>query len=333
MDGWLQDLRFAGRRLVRHPLLSLTAIAALALGISASSAVFSIIHGVLLEPLPVAEPDRLLYLVSTRVDRGGHYTVVYPSFAGWRRARSFEHLIATRETTRVLTRANEAERLASTAVPAEYFEVLGVEPALGRPFADDERGVVLLSHALWQQRFGGTPDVLGQSIELDGEAHSVIGVMPPGLRSTFLGWKDLWTPLVVDETAALAEPLRGLRVLGRLAEGVSLTDARRELESLAAQMETDDPSRHQGWRAAMHPVAWWITGDAEKPLWWVFAASLLVLLIAGATVSNLLHALAATRRREIAVRRALGAGRSLLVRQMLLEGLVLSLVGGLAGVG
>ena len=332
MSGLLNNVKHSIRRLVRRPTVTIVAIVALALGIGATSATFSVVRAVLLRPLPVAEPENLTYLVSTRTDRGGHYSVTYPSFVAWREAHSFSGMVAVRSRTMLLAGRDGGERIRGTEAPADYFTLLGVQPQLGRSFTEGEPGVVLISNALWHQRFGGDANILGKQLELDGESLTVIGVMPLGTHSSFLGWRDAWKPLVIDEAEALSQPLRGLIVLARLADGVSLERAQREIDTIAAKLAIETPATHQGWGVEMHSVHWWITGEVEAPIWWIFAASLLVLAVAGLTVANLLQVLATTRRQEVAVRLALGAGRAALLRDLLLDAVLLAIAGSLGGI-
>lgn len=329
----MSNLRHALRRLWRRPVASLVAVGALACGLGATAAALTVVDSVLLRPLPIADPERVVYVVSTPIDRGGYYSVTYPRFAAWRRAESFAQLAALRRQTRALAGEGTHHRIAGTEVSAGYFAVLGVEPALGRFFDPDERGVVMLAHQLWRERFGSDPAVVGRTVRLDGEGYQVVGVMPAGIRSSFLGWGEVLTPLVIDETEAMTAPLRGLSVLGRLAEGSSLETARAEIETISARLAAEDPAMHHGWRAEMHPVRWWIVGSIETPLWLILGAAALVLAVACGTVANLLYAMTAERRSEVAVRQALGAGSGNLLRELLAEGWVLGGAGGLAGLG
>jgi putative ABC transport system permease protein len=191
--------------------------------------------------------------------------------------------------------------------------------------------VAVLGHELWQRRFGGDREVVGRSVVLDGEPHTVVGVMPPGPDSHFLGWRQLWTPLVVDEAAALASPLWGFSVLGRVRPEASVAAARLEMEELAARLAVESPATNDGWGVVVEPVRWWLVGDLETPLLLIFAAGVLVLLVACATVAIVIYATAATRRREVAVRKALGAGRGSLLRRLLAESMLMAVAGG--GVG
>ncbi len=337
MSDLHHDLRCAVRALWRRPLVTLVAVLALAVGIGANSAIGSVVHAVLLRPLAVEQPDRLFYVVLTRLDRGGFYGVPYHNVMHWREARSFRSFAAMRRRTVTLGTAEGAVRLDTSEVPASYFDTLGVEPMLGRRFNDLEAKqgapVAVLSHVLWQRRFGADPEILERTIALDGTPHTVVGVMPPGSPSGFLGWRDLWTPLVVDEAAAQEAPLHGFSVLGRLADGVRVEEARTELDTLAARVAAELPAFNDGWGVELHPVRWWVVADVEQTLLLVLGAGLLVLLVCCATVSNLLYSRAVERRREVALRQALGAPRGRLLRLLLLESLVLAGAGAAAGLG
>ncbi|MEE8525763.1 MAG: ADOP family duplicated permease [Thermoanaerobaculia bacterium] len=330
-----RDLRDAVRALVRRPLLTLVAVGSLALGIGATTTLSSLVDAVLVAPLPAAEPQRLLYAVLTRIDKGGHYAVPYHNYMAWREADAFTAMTAYRSRT-VTTRGDDGgERLTAKAVRPDFFATLGVEPVLGRGFdaGDAGRGerLVILGHGLWQRRFGGSENVLSRSLDLDGEPHTIVGVMAAGSTTGFLGYGDLWTLLEVDEAAALETPMRGFSVLGRLRDGVTPAAAQRQLRMIAARLAEEVPELNQGWTVAARPVRDWILEDVEGPLWVVFAVSVLVLLTACGTVANLMLSEVASRRRAAAVRKALGAPAWWLVRAFLVESLLLAVAGGVLG--
>ncbi|HEX9733835.1 MAG TPA: ABC transporter permease [Thermoanaerobaculia bacterium] len=211
--------------------------------------------------------------VLTRLDRAGHYGVAYHNFMRWRDDNhTFAALAAVRARTyHFVSGEGSGERLDGSEVSPSYFEVLGVEPARGRRFlpADTVPGscrVAIVSHALWQRNFVGDSEVAGAMLRLDGEPHEVVGVMPPASPDRALGWEDLWTPLAVDEAAALETPLHGFGVLGRLDPGVTVTEARSDLDAVARRLEDELPAWNRGWGVEMHPIRWWITGDVERPL-------------------------------------------------------------------
>ncbi len=330
-----RDLRDALRAIGRRPLAAATLVVTLALGMGATLALASLVDAVLLAPFPTPDPERLLYVVSTRTGQGGHYGVAYHNYMGWRQADAFAAMTAFKGRMATLNEAGSGERIAITTVAPSYFATLEVEPTLGRRFtAEDLRArqqLAILSHGLWQRRFGGAEDVLGAQLDLDGELHTVIGVMPAGRETHFLGYRDLWTLLEVDEAEALRQPLRGFSVLGRLRDDVDEATADRQVQAIAARLAADSPTTNEGWTAEMHPVRWWILDDIERPLWVAFAVSLLVLLTACGTATNLMLAEVAARRRSAAVRRALGARTWWLARSFLVESLVLATAGGALG--
>ncbi len=331
----LTDFRDAVRTLARRPLLTFVSVGSLALGIGATTVLSSLVDAVLLAPLPAAEPQRLLYTVLTKIDKGGHYSVPYHNYMAWREADAFSTMTAYRSRTVTIRGDDGGERLTAKEVRPDFFTTLGVEPVLGRAFDDADAGrserLVVLDHGLWQRRYGGSPDVLGNTLDLEGEPHTVVGVMAPGAATGFLGYGDLWTLLEIDEAAALTTPQRGFSVLGRLHDGVTAAAAEDELRTIAARLAEEVPQHNQGWTVATRPVREWILGDVEGPLWVVFAVSFLVLLTACGTVANLMLSELASRRRSAAVRKALGAPTWWLVRTFLVEGLMLAVAGGVLG--
>jgi predicted permease len=336
----MTDLRLALRTWRRRPGVAGAAVAVLAISIGAGSAVFSVVDAALFKPLPVRDPRSLVKIVSSRVDGGGHFASPYHSFHHWRlHNRAFAHLAAAR--SRVVRLAAEggrvAERVGASEVSADYFATLGVRPRIGRPLLPADATpaatpVAVVSDGFWRGRLGARPQPLGEAIELDGTLHVVVGVMPPAIADETLAWRDLWLPLVVDEAAALAEPLWGFSVLGRLPPGVTLEEARRDLERVSAALAHELPRFNQGWTAQLHPVRWWIEGQARAPLLLLLGGVALILSLACADVTALLLAHADSRRQVFAVRLALGAGRGRIVRQLLAECAVLAAAGAALGI-
>ncbi|MEO1365587.1 MAG: ABC transporter permease, partial [Acidobacteriota bacterium] len=277
-------------------------------------------------------PGRLVYFASKRVESGGFYPVRLHEALRWRdAASSFDGVAVTRRETVHWREGGSAERLAATGVTADYFDTLGVQPTIGRAFDDrdlDGEPAVLISDELWRSRFGGAPDVLGRTLDLDGVAHTVLGVMPPGPESDLLGWRDLWRPLAMDEAAAAETQLWGYPTIARLRDGVDVEAAAAEVDRLSARLGADYPGWHDGWAVETRTLRAWMAADLEPSVRLVRWAALLVLLVACVTAGNLLFSSAVGRRREMAVRRTLGAGAAELGRQLAVESAV---VAGLAG--
>jgi len=333
-----QDVRFAIRTLIRQPAFAAVALLTLAVGIGATTAVFSVVNGVLLRPLPYPNADRLVMVFRT-VPRYGfdRSTASYPDFADWRAgARGLARLAAYAPTGMTYVTPDGAERLSGYRVTANLGSVLGVPPSLGRWFteADDRpeaEPVIVLSNGLWRSRFGGDSTIMGRSITLDGVPRVVVGVMPsefafPSDAATF------WVPLAADATQ-LERESNFLTVIARLAPGVTVASAQRRLGALAARIDAEAPGANEGYGLFVEPRHAFVVGDSTNALYLFLGAVTLVLLIACANVTNLLLARGAARARELAVRAALGAGRARLIRQLLGESLVLGLGGGALGIG
>ncbi len=343
MESLRQDLRYALRACVRAPGFTTVAVLALALGIGANTAIFSIVNAVLIERLPYSDPDRILVLWETNARRPGQPNVVAPAnFIRWNeRAAAFESMAAFAETRMNLTGDAVPEEVVAQNVTAGYFSVLGVSALIGRVFtaeesADPETSSVVLSYDLWQRRFASDPAVVGRTIRLNTRLRTVVGVMPPDVRlflkaGSLVGKPvDVWVPYVLPPEARQPRG-RYLSVIARLKPGVSLDQARAQMTSLAASLTQELPDFDTGWGVKVVPLRDELSGGIKPALLVMSGAVAFVLLIACANVANLLLARGAARQREIAIRSALGAARSRVVRQLLTESLVLGLLGGAAG--
>src|ERR1043165_7684949 len=340
MDFVLSEVRYAARNLMKRPGFTAIAVITLALGIGANTAIFCVVNAVLLRPLPYAEADRLIVPWGSKGEMQHHTVVSYPDFLDWQARTQTLEYIAAYNSSATLLRVGDAEPelLAGAAVSADLFPLLKITPATGHFFtrADDQQNappVIVIGYELWQRRFNSNPNIIGQQIRVGSSSATVLGVLPKDFRFPARASKtDFLKPLA----PAIGERVQrrssySLRVLGRLKPGATATAAENEMRSIGAQLEQQFPD--EGFRLGARLISLYdeVTWGSKVPLLVLLGAVGFVLLIACANIANLLLAPAATRQREIAIRAALGAGRWRVMRQLLLESVWLSLVGGALG--
>ena len=338
METFLQDLRYGARSLVRQPAFSLVAIVVIALGIGANTAIFSVVNTVLLRPLPYPNPDELVMVWETAPKFSNPYNDVAPAnFIDWREQNNvFAEIAAFTGQSVSLTGRGEPERLEGQRVSASLFPLLGVAPALGRAFTEqedqyDDQRVIVLSHGLWQRRFGGDSDIIGQTLTLNFRPCVVVGVMPPEFQ--FPGRdQEFWLPMSFGPEEAAGRGDHYLNSVARLKPGVTRQQAQSEMNVIASQLELQYPKTNTEVGVVLIPLHEQFVGGMRKPLFILLGVVGFVLLIGCANVTNLLLVRATARHRELTIRAALGASQLRLARMLLTESLLLAVVGGAAGV-
>jgi putative ABC transport system permease protein len=341
LEDFFMDIRYGVRMLRQSPAFTIVAVLTLALGIGANTAIFSVVEGVLVKPLPFPKQDQLLMLWEKDKD-GLRSNTSWATFTDWNRENhSFTSISAVSLWTPTFITLNDAENLIGFRVSSTFFDVMGMKLELGRGFltSEDVRGnnfVVVLSHGFWQRRLASDPNILGKSIQLGSRAYAVVGILPPEFPSvlSFDPRKpaDLYTPLAYDASLPYAcRDCRHLRAIARLKDAVSISQAQAEMNQISENLFRQYPAEYSAAGVTFTPLKDYLVGDVSAVLWSLLGSVGFVLLIACVNVANLLLGWAARRRREVAVRAALGAPRSRMIRQFLTESLLLSLLGGALG--
>jgi len=335
MEGILQDFRYALRKLVQQPIFAAIAVLTLALGIGANTAIFSVVNALLLRPLPYPQPDRLVYL--NEVGNGTDVSIALPDYVDWRKdAKSFQHLAISRIESRNVSgiAGAQPERVSVAYVTANFFNVIGLKPQIGRTFTEDEDKpgaptLVVLSHRLWNRAFNRDPNIVGRAVTFHGQPVTVIGVMPPEMDSPH--GVDAWFSVMRRSAMPVWQNRANHPMFygwGRLKDGVTVEQARAEIKAIAAQLERTYPGTNAGVGAEVKPLLNNILGSYRTNLLLLLSAVALVLLIACANLANLFAARGASRSREFAIRAAIGATRIRVIRQLLIEGFCIALLGG-----
>ena len=339
MRNWVADFRFGLRVLLRSPGFTLAAVAVLALGIGANSAIFSIVNAVLLRPLPYRDSSRIMQIWHTPPAKSfpgmSIFSISPANYLDWQKQnRSFEHMAAYGFVSFNFGGGDRVEALQGAKVEPDFFTVLRVRPSLGRTFTPEENQpgqnrVVLLGDNLWRQHFGADPGIVGRDIQLDGQPYTVAGVMPPKFK--FPDWADLWIPTGWDSQQRAVRGNHNYLAIGRLKDGVSVEQAKSDLSVISERLEKQYPEDDKGWGATARPLREEIVGDVRPALLVLLGAVAFVLLIACANVANLVLAKTLARKKEIAIRTSLGATRLAILRQVLAETLILAVAGGALG--
>jgi putative ABC transport system permease protein len=334
-----QDLRYSVRTLLKSPAFTIVAVLSLALGIGANTAIFSVVNGILLRPLPYPEPERIVAVWHTPPQESfpgmTRFSVSPGNYLDWReQSRAFEQMAIYQYAGLSLSAGADPVPVTGAAISSDFFSVLRTQVDKGRAFSPDEEQpgreqVVVLGHGLWQRAFGANPNLIGQTVTLNSRSFTVVGIMPAGFE--FPSEAELWVPLAWEAAERQTRAIHDYLVIARLKRDASLAQAQAEMSTISNRLEQQYPEANKGWGALVTPLKEDLVGDVRPALLVLFSAVGFVLLIACANVANLLLARGANRRKEIALRIALGATRGRIIRQLLCESVLLSVGGGLLG--